>query len=142
VLEWLMAFEGGAGRMVVDEDWEILTEYQNKLTDQDYGHRVVFEKMARGEMDYVEVEWVADPSYNVKVAVLEEPLKSVIHDLADTKMVAASIKANAENLPCTIVNACDTDWYDWQHALESVGVQVDQLIEAWSRKKWREHHAR
>ena len=49
VLDWLMAFEAGEGRMVVDDDWEILKEYQHKLTDQDYGQRIVFEKMSRGK---------------------------------------------------------------------------------------------
>ncbi|WP_062270393.1 hypothetical protein [Endozoicomonas arenosclerae] len=142
VFEWLMEFEAGNGRMVVDSDWEILSEYQNKLTDQDYGQRVVFEKMSRGEIDYVDVEWIDDPSHPVKVAALAEQLNTVIHDLADTKIVAACMKSNEEKKPCTIVNACDTDWYDWQEILEAAGVQVEQLIEEWSRQKWKEHHDR
>nr|MDT0250479.1 hypothetical protein [Endozoicomonas sp.] len=142
VLDWLIDFETGDGRMVVDTDWEILNEYQNKLTEQDYGQRVVFEKMSRGEMDYVAIEWIDDASHPDKVAALNEPLKSVIHDLADTKIVAACLKAIEEGMPCTIVNACDTDWYDWQSPLEAAGVHVEQLIEEWSQKKWQEHHDR
>ncbi|WP_299734859.1 hypothetical protein [uncultured Endozoicomonas sp.] len=142
VLEWLEDFETGNDHMVVDDDWQILGEYQNKLTEQDYGHRVVFEKMSRGEMDFVHIEWVEDNSHPDKVAVLNEPLNSVIHDLADTKIVAACLKSIEHNMPCTIINACDTDWYDWQVHLEAAGVQVEQLIESWSRKKWKEHHER
>ena len=142
VLEWLIGFEQGEGRMVLDWDFEIYKEYQNKLTEQDYGQRVVFEKLSRNEIDFVDIEWIDDPSHPDKVARLEEPLKTVIHDLADTKIVAACISANKQGMSCTIVNACDTDWYDWQEELEAVGVIVEQLIEDWSRQKWKEHHGR
>ncbi|WOG27414.1 hypothetical protein [Endozoicomonas sp. 8E] len=144
VLNWLMDFEASVGRMVVDKDWAIIGEYQNKLTDQDYGQRVLFEKMSRSEIDYVDIEWVEDPALpdTEKVARLEASLQPVIHDLADTKMVAACFNANKSGMPCNIVNACDTDWYDWQEALEAEGVIVEQIIEDWSREKWRAHHNR
>ncbi len=144
VLKWLIDFEKGNRRMVVDVDWAILNEYQNKLTDQDYGARVVFEKMVRGQIDYMEIEWVDNPAHPAKVAVLNKPLDTVIHDLADTKIVSTCLKAiDQVNGPgCNIVNACDTDWYDWQEALGVAGVYVEQLIEEWSRNKWKEHHDR
>lgn len=142
VLEWLTAFETGTDRMVVDSDWEIANEYDNKLTDQDYGKRVFFEKLSRNEVDYVGLDWVNDPSHTARVAVLEEPLQSVVHDLADTKIVAACIKANADQPDCSIINACDTDWYDWEEPLQAAGVHVEQLIDDWLREKWRQHHDR
>lgn len=144
VLNWLINFEASDGRMVVDSDWAIISEYQNKLTEQDYGLRVLFEKMSRFEIDYVDIEWIEDASIpdKEKVAKLDDPLQSVIHDLADTKMVAACLNAIKEDMPCTIVNACDTDWLDWQKSLEAEGVIVEQIIENWLRKKWRAHHDR
>lgn len=142
VFEWLVSFELGTDRMVVDSDWEIITEYSNKLTEQDYGQRVLFEKMARNEIDYVGLEWVDDPAAVDKAAALDEPLKTVVHDLADTKIVAACLKANEEQPECTIVNACDTDWYDWESELLDAGVNVEHIIDVWLREKWRQHHGR
>lgn len=142
VLDWLMEFEEGDGRMVADYDYEIIGEYENKLTDQDYGLMVLRTKFDKNEVDYIGLEWEQDPANPDKVAIIPEPLKKVVHDLADSKMIAACIKGNKSNLPCTIVNACDTDWYDWQEALEAEGVEVEQLIEEWSRHKWKEHHER
>lgn len=142
VFEWLASFEAGADRMVIDTDWEIPNEYSNKLTEQDYGQRVFFDKISRNEVDFVDIEWDANPAHTAKVAVLNEPLKTVVHDLADTKIVAACIKANEEQLDCTIVNACDTDWYDWEPELQDAGVNVEQIIDVWLREKWRQHHER
>ncbi|NRA81725.1 MAG: hypothetical protein HRU18_26290 [Pseudoalteromonas sp.] len=142
VLDWLIEFQESNRRMVVDCDYAIQREYSNKLTEQDYGQRVLFEKMSKNEIDYVSVDWVDDTAAVDKAAVLEEPLRSVVHDLADTKIVAACIKANEEKLDCTIVNACDTDWYDWETELKDAGVNVEQIIDIWLREKWRQHHDR
>lgn len=142
VLEWLIAFEAGQGRMVVDYDYEIMGEYENKLTEQDYGLMVLRSKYDRNEVDYVGLEWEKDQANPDKVAIIPECLKNDVQDLADRKIIAACIKSNEENMPCTIVNACDTDWYDWQEVLEAAGVQVHQLVEEWSRQKWKEHHER
>jgi transposase-like protein len=43
---------------------------------------------------------------------------------------------------CTLVNSCDTDWYDWQPALEGADVFVDQLIPEWCHPKWLAKKAR
>ncbi|OQX38205.1 MAG: hypothetical protein B0D91_04750 [Oceanospirillales bacterium LUC14_002_19_P2] len=142
VLEWLMDFELNGGRMVSDDDYEIFGEYEKKLTEQDYGLMVRRTKFDRNEIDFVGLEWEVDPANPDKVAVIPEPLKDVVQDLADRKMIAACLSASDERMDCTIVNACDTDWYDWQTKLEEAGVEVDQLIEEWSRKKWKAHHDR
>ncbi|WP_422443917.1 MULTISPECIES: hypothetical protein [unclassified Endozoicomonas] len=142
VLEWLMDFELSGGRMVSDYDYEIFGEYEKKLTEQDYGLMVRRTKFDRNEIDYVALEWEDDPANPDKVAVLPKQLKDVVHDLADRKMIAACLKANEDGMACTLVNACDTDWYDWQKQLEVAGVEVEQIIEEWSRKKWKEHHDR
>lgn len=142
VFEWLALFETGSERMVIDSDWEIPNEYSNKLTDQDYGQRVFFEKLARNQVDFVDIAWDADPAHPVKVAVLNEPLKTVVHNLADTKMVAACIKANEDVPDCKIVNACDTDWYDWETELVAAGVHVHQVIDDWNKKNWKKKKAK
>lgn len=143
VLAWLVDLESSDGKIVLDNDFEILKEYHNKLCpEQDYGLRVIFGKMSADNVEYVKLNWVDDPAHTSKVASLEEPLKTVIQDLADTKMVAACIEANKLTLGANIVNACDTDWYDWEEDLTNAGVKVEQLIEDWSRQKWKDHHGR
>ncbi|UIP27676.1 hypothetical protein [Photobacterium sp. TLY01] len=142
VFEWLASFEAGADRMVIDTDWEIPKEYSNKLTEQDYGQRVFFEKLSKNQVDFVDIEWDANPAHTAKVAVLNEPLKTVIHDLADTKIVAACLKANEDEPECKIVNACDTDWYDWETELVAERVHVHQLIDDWNKQNWEKKRAK
>lgn len=142
VLDWLVEFDLSSRRMVVDFDYEIIGEYENKLTDQDYGRRVLFDKMDRQQIDYVDIEWDTNPAHTDRVAVLNEPLKTVVHDLADTKMVAACIKVNEGDPECKIINACDTDWYDWETELVAAGVNVHQLIDDWNKKSWEKKKAK
>ena len=52
---------------------------------------------------------------------------TVVTDHADRKMVAGVLAAGGRAGGCTLVNSCDTDWYDWQSALEGADVFVDQL---------------
>ncbi len=138
VFNWVSTLETSAARMIMDCDDIIYKEYRNKLTEQDYGLIVLREKMRRGEMDYVALEWEEEPGYPDPVAVLQEHLKAVVHDLSDRKMVAACICANEEHGPSTIINACDTDWIDWEETLQQEGIIVEQLIDEWVRAKWAE----
>ena len=66
----------------------------------------------------------------------------VITDHADRKMVAGVLAAGGRVGGCTLVNSCDTDWYDWQSALEGADVFVDQLIPEWCHPKWVAKRAR
>jgi hypothetical protein len=43
VLKWLMEFEASPRQIVLDYGWEIIGEYQNKLTSQDYALLVVLQ---------------------------------------------------------------------------------------------------
>ncbi|PVZ70659.1 hypothetical protein [Pelagibaculum spongiae] len=142
VLQWLLNFANSSDRVLLDFDQEIFKEYRNKLTEQDYGHRVIIDKISAGEVDYIDVEWIDDPSHPDPVAKLPSTLQSVIHDLADTKMVAACISGKSSGLDNTVMNACDTDWYDWEIELKAHGVIVEQVIDAWLRVKWQAHHDR
>jgi len=126
--------------MVLDRDDVIYKEYRNKLTEQDYGLIVIRDKMSKGEIDFVGLAWEANPGDPEPIAILQENLRAVIHDLSDRKMVAACIRANDEYGQSTVVNACDTDWIDWEEILHQEGIVVEQLIEEWVREKWAEKH--
>jgi len=59
-----------------------------------------------------------------------------VTDLADRKMVDAVLAATELGDSSRLVNACETDWFDCEDALEAHGVRVEQLLDAWLRKKW------
>lgn len=139
VLNWLVEFEQDQARnIVLDYQWSICGEYQNKLTDQDYGSLVWLAKMDRGE-----VSWVTLEVDNDGHAVVPVTLELALTDLADRKMVAAVLAVmNEHERGCRLVNACDTDWLDCADELIQHGVQCEHVVEEWLRAKWAEHLAR
>lgn len=133
VLKWLQAFETDPERHVVlDYNWHICGEYQNKLTDQDYGWLAIMSKQDRGQVEWVDVQ-VDEGGYGL----LEDHHAEVVHDMADRKMVAAALEAQATGQTCQITVACDTDWIDWEDHLAGHGLNVEYLLEDWLRTKWR-----
>lgn len=135
VLTWLVDFEQSDRQIVYDWGWKIPGEYQNKLTEQDYGMRVFLHKLDTGRATGVLVNYDADGHAIIDNLVL----RGAITDLADRKMVAAVLAAGGIANGCTLVNACDTDWYDWQTELEYAGVIVEQLLgQEWCYPKWQE----
>ena len=132
VLEWLRAFENDAGRSVVlDWDWLICGEYQNKLNlEQDYGWLAIMSKKDRNEVVWVGIDVDADGH-----AGLPRRLAYAVSDLADRKMVAAVLSAKADGHDCRLVNACDTDWLDCKQALEEAHVQVHHLLDNWLNRR-------
>jgi hypothetical protein len=132
VLDWLIAFEQDAQRhAVLDWDWRICGEYQNKLTDQDYGWLALMAKKDRDEVLWVGLTVDADDH-----AILPPTLAHHITDLADRKMVAAVLAAQREGHVCKLTNACDTDWLDCAGALVEHDIATEHLIETWLRTKW------
>ncbi|MBF0622154.1 MAG: hypothetical protein HQL54_09545 [Magnetococcales bacterium] len=132
VLDWLIDFEKDSERhAVMDWDWLICGEYQNKLTEQDFGLLSMMAKHDRGE-----VVWISLSTDSDGHAVLQESLSTSVTDRADRKMVAAVLAAKREGHPCKLTNACDTDWFDCADVLIEHGVEVEQLIETWLYKKW------
>lgn len=132
VLDWLKEFELDSERSVVlDWDWHICNEYQNKLNlEQDYGWLAIMSKKDRNE-----VVWVG---FDVDVnghAALPAGLRDAITDLEDRKMVAAVLAAKADGHACRLVNACDTDWLDCGEALQHAGIQVQQLLGDWLKAR-------
>jgi hypothetical protein len=143
VLDWLIAFEDSDRQMVLDWHWVIVDEYRgvgrrDKLADQDYGLQVVLQKFSTGQTFGFTLNWIVPDGAEIVHAALD----LVITDHADRKMVAGVLAAGGRTGGCTLVNSCDTDWYDWQSALEDADVFVDQLIPEWCHPKWMAKKAR
>lgn len=132
VLDWLTEFETDAQRhAVLDWDWLIFGEYQNKLTEQDYGFLALMAKRDRNKVVWVGLETDVHGD-----AVLDAALAAAVTDRADRKMVAAVVAASGQQPVCKLTNACDTDWLDCADALVAHGVELEELIELWLRAKW------
>lgn len=143
VLEWLIAFESSNRQLVIDWNWIIIDEYKGvnrraRLTEQDYGLQVFLEKHSKNQIFYFELKLIGTDSAELSHAALD----ATITDHADRKMVAGVLAAGGRAGGCTLVNSCDTDWYDWQAALEGADVFVDQLIPEWCHPKWLAKKAR
>jgi hypothetical protein len=134
VLDWVHAFEQDSARLaVLDVEWLICGEYDNKLTHQDYGWLAIMAKLDRNEVLWVELAVDADG-----IAALPPELSAAVTDLADRKMVAAVLAAEEAGHRCKLVNACDTDWLDCEAALIATHVATEHLLEhEWLRPKWR-----
>lgn len=138
VLDWVMNFDQSQRRIVLDYGWEIAGEYQNKLSDQDYALQIVLQMTSTDRVSWFQLEREADGRTRIAHAGLDP----TITDLADRKMVAAVLAGGCNAGGCNLVNACDTDWYDWQDAMEAADVYVEQLIQEWCHAKWLAKRAR
>lgn len=132
VLDWLQGFERDTERSVVlDWDWHICGEYQNKLNlEQDYGWLAIMSKKDRNEVVWVGFDVDANGH-----ATLPAALCRAVTDLEDRKMVAAVLAAKADGHETRLVNACDTDWLDCSQALRDAGVHVHQLLDDWLKAR-------
>lgn len=128
VLDWVIQFEESSHKLLFHP--MIFDEYCKKLGEQDYGRQVVMSKMQTCQY----VELTADE--NGDAMIDDKSLQQHIHDAADRKWVAASLKASEEGFDNEIVNACDTDWLEWEAVLKASGIQVHQIIEDWCREKF------
>jgi len=130
VWQWLVNFENSTARLVLDSAGKIKEEYDRNLGFNDYGIQVVIHKWSTLAVDNVDIQYDTDGN-----AVLQPPLDSVVHDLADRKMVAAALEAKKHFGESTIAFAADTDWHDWEQALIQTGLSLEPIIEKWSRAK-------
>lgn len=137
VWQWLDAFEKSGARLVLDSEGRIWDEYQNKLGYTDFGIQVVVSKWSQCAVDSVAVDYDEHGH-----GILPDTLLPVIHDLADRKMVAASLASFVELGEGCVAFAGDTDWHDWEDALLAHDVIVEPIIEAWSRAKHAEKQAK
>lgn len=136
VLDWLAQFEADPTRhAVLDTDWHVCSEYQHKLSEQDYGWLAMMHKIDRNEVVWVDV--ALDPDGN---AVLPPALAAAVTDLADRKMVSAALAALDIGQTCKLINASDTDWLDCEQALAAAGLEVENLLPDWLAARWRLKH--
>lgn len=133
VWQWLVEFESNTARLVLDSAGKIQEEDDRKLGFNDYGIQVVIHKWSTLAVDIVEIQYDADGH-----AVLQPPLKSIVHDRADRKMVAAALAATQQHGESTIAFASDTDWHGWEQVLIHAGLSLEPIIEEWSRAKYTE----
>ena len=137
VWQWLFDFETSERRLVLDREGKIDAEYRNKLGFNDYGLQVLLHKYSVWQIDQVSISLDSDG-----YAMLEPGLMSVVSDRSDRKLVAAAIDAKNRYGECGIANAADTDWYDWEDALCAEGLEVEQVLPEWSRRRWEEKKQR
>lgn len=138
VLNWVMDFEESQRGMMLDYAWEIIGEYQNNLSEQDYALQIVLHLKDTSRVSWFLLEQEADGRTRIPHAELDQ----AITDLADRKMVAGVMAGGCGVGGCNLINACDTDWYDWQAAMEAADVYVEQLIHEWCHARWLAKQAR
>ncbi|MBP2309812.1 hypothetical protein GBZ48_35630 [Azospirillum melinis] len=130
IWEWLVAFQQSDSRLILDTELKIYDEYRNKLDYNDYGIQVVMDKWSTSAVDNVVVEYDSDGH-----GILPDTLIPIIHDLADRKMVAATLASHIEFGEGCIAFAGDTDWHDWEVGLVAHSILLEPIIESWSRAK-------
>jgi hypothetical protein len=117
---WLDNFRGSESRLVLDSDSAIFDEYQHKLGFNDFGIQVVMHKWSTAAVDSVDLLPERDT-----YSVISSALTAVVHDVADRKIVAAALTAEAIHGECPIAFAGDTDWHEWESSLKDHGVRLD-----------------
>lgn len=137
VWRWLKRFRDSPARLVLDQQGEILGEYRHLLGFNDYGVQVVLHKLSTCAVDVVPVRYDRHGD-----ALLPAALAAVVHDRADRKMVAACLAAMRLHGRCRIAFAGDTDWHSWEESLSHHGVELEAVIESWSRRRHAEKEAR
>ena len=137
IWKWLSEFQASTSRMVLDSEQGIWTEYCKKLGFNDFGIQVVQHKWDTGAVDSVEVAYDKNSH-----GVLKSPLRALIHDKEDRKMVAAALDAHEKYGEGCVAFAGDTDWHDWEDDLLANDVLLEPIIERWSRQKHAQKKAR
>lgn len=132
VFKWLSQLDGTDAAIVLDYQWKIRGEYENKLGEQDYGIQVIQAKFDRDQVIMVSVEYDADG-----YGILPGSLASCRWDNSDKKFGCAAFEAREAAEPVEIVNASDTDWYDVQAVLASEQIGLRQLTDCWCRARYR-----
>ncbi len=133
IWEWLSRFTDSDSRMVLDEGLKIQNEYQNKLSHNDFGLQVLIHKWSNAQVDNVPIDYDDDEN-----ACIPRTLETVVHDLADRKMVASALACDYLYGEGCVAFAGDTDWHEWEAELLRHRVLLEPIIEAWSRAKYLE----
>ncbi len=117
--DWLETFVQGKDRLVVDWDYEIISEYRRNISQSGFAelhlNRIESESISR----FVRVNLDRDSNMH---AVLPNGL--TLDDPSDRKYVAAAVQL----MPfAPIYNAADTDWAKERAQLEDYGLTIHEL---------------
>lgn len=137
VWNWLKEFKSSESHLVLDGQGYIQKEYRTKLGQNAYGLQVVRHKWDTIAYDLVSIEYDSDGH-----AILNESLQTVVDDRADRKMVAAALAALTDYGNSCIAFAADSDWHRWEDEIKKAGVELEPIIEQWSRAKYDEKKAK
>jgi hypothetical protein len=137
IYNWLRDFELSVDSILLDEEWQILGEYEHKMKfnsdmrDQEYGFQVLQNKQDLGLIEYVPIE--LEISSGEPIAILSEELTAIVFDSDDRKWVAAAVSAkNYFELSCPIIYGAESDWYMIKDQLLPHGIICNHLLpEAW-----------
>ncbi|MCY4227502.1 MAG: hypothetical protein OXF20_07395 [Gammaproteobacteria bacterium] len=131
------------GGLVIDDGYEILTEYWKNLNrlpgnEGQHGHAMKF------------LKWVTDHQgiknkvTLVKITQLDDTYKEFpVHDglkrfdISDRKFVAVANAYPSAHKP-PIFQARDSKWWGWKDALSEVGIKVRFLCPDYVKEKYRE----
>ena len=137
IWQWLDEFQASDSRLVLDDGQDIYDEYRHKLGFNDFGIQVVMHKWSTAAVETVNLE-PEDGGYRT----LPDEVRVAMHDLADHKMAAAAYVAENTIGTCPVAFAGDTDWHGWEEVLSKHGINLEPVIEDWSRAKYLEKLAR
>jgi hypothetical protein len=136
VWEWLVSLLKSSSRMVVDVQGKIRKEYATYIFEGGYAEQFMITMSSTGRVVPVSLSYDQDG-----YAVLPDSLQ-VVHDLSDRKMVAACLEAMEVYGECVIAFAGDTDWHNWEETFRVHGIDLEPIIESWSRSKYNEKRQR
>lgn len=117
--DWLERFVSSADRLVVDWEYEIISEYRRNIRRNGFAEQLLNRIESVSHMRFLGVSLEVDKDNH---AVL--PVGLTIGDPADRKYVAAAIQCNP-NAP--IYNATDTDWSMEHDKLTDYGLTIHEL---------------
>ena len=128
VFAWLNGFISDRSAQVI-LDPQVLNEYRNKLSEQDYGLHAIRTMLDQGKVEYCKLKYDRNGS-----ATLPKDLQAIVRDCSDRKFVALALLFS----DAMITNACDTDWIEWEGGLLAKGIKLDQLLREWCEARCRE----
>lgn len=134
-VEMLTHITKGKCKLVLDDGYEVIKEYQHKLDPkQQQGMGNAFLKWAFSNLrnaKFVNLVHITPDADSYR----EFPKHDGLHDFdpSDRKFVAT---ANAHEEKPPVVQATDSKWWGWKIALEDVGVSVHFVNENYIRETY------
>jgi hypothetical protein len=127
-IQWGSAFSRGSDddKIAVDDAWAILKEYRRNIKPgglaERYLNDVFSQPITRLELVHIEFDENGH-------AIVDQ---NIIHDPADHKFVAVSLKFRP---PAPLVNATDTDWTNSKDKLNAAGIPIRELCPRYLQEK-------